>query len=127
MDPVSQITPKERSAPSWCTAAELVLDHPDCTAGELARHAGDECDRARLELLGALHLAVEQGALLIGPVRTCSVRQTLATTWVVSVGLGLHLFPYLGVTLYPLEIAHAIGIAAPVITSYFGHKFLSFR
>ena len=84
MDSVSQITPKKRSAPSWSTAAELVLDHPDCTAGELARHAGDECDRARLELLAALHLAVEQGALLIGPVRTCSVRQTLAATWVLS-------------------------------------------
>ncbi len=51
----------------------------------------------------------------------------LAITWVVSVGLGLYLFPRAGMSFYPLEIAHAIGIAAPTITSYFGHKFLTFR
>ena len=51
----------------------------------------------------------------------------LGITWSVSVGLGLHLFPAIGMTLYPLEIAHATGIVAPTIASYFGHKLLTFR
>lgn len=51
----------------------------------------------------------------------------LLLTWGVSVGLGLHLFPYMEFEFYPLEIAHALGVAAPTFSSYFGHKFLTFR
>ena len=84
MDPVSKIAPPQRSAPTWRTAVQLVLEHPDCTAGELARVAGREGEHARLELLAALHLAVEQGVLVIGPARTCCVRGTPGATWVAS-------------------------------------------
>jgi len=35
--------------------------------------------------------------------------------------------PALGIHSYAEEIAHALGILAPVITSYLGHKHLTFR
>jgi putative flippase GtrA len=48
-------------------------------------------------------------------------------TWAISMGLAYYLLPYLGVTLFVKEIAHAVGVAAPVFTSYIGHKRWSFR
>jgi putative flippase GtrA len=51
----------------------------------------------------------------------------LTLTWLTSVGLGLYLFPSIDFTWYPLEVAHAIGVAVPAISSYFGHKYFSFR
>ena len=40
----------------------------------------------------------------------------------------LHYFlPYFGIVKMTHEISHAVGILAPVITSYIGHKKLSFR
>lgn len=49
-----------------------------------------------------------------------------AQVWVISVGLALYLFPAVGFTWFPEEVAHAIGVAAPVLTSYFGHRHFSF-
>lgn len=51
----------------------------------------------------------------------------LLLTWITSIGLGLYLFPAAGFDWYPLEVAHAIGIAVPAASSYLGHKFLTFR
>lgn len=51
----------------------------------------------------------------------------IAQTWVISMSLAYYLLPYIGVTAYVQEIAHVIGIAAPVFTSYLGHKHWSFR
>lgn len=51
----------------------------------------------------------------------------VAQTWVISMGLAYYLLPLLGVTFFPLEIAHGIGISIPVFTSYLGHKYWSFR
>lgn len=48
-------------------------------------------------------------------------------TWLISVLLAFHLLPWLGVVDYAKEAAHAVGVAVPVITSYFGHKYFSFR
>ncbi len=48
-------------------------------------------------------------------------------TWVISMGLAYYLLPSLGVTLFVKEIAHAVGVAVPVFTSYIGHKRWSFR
>jgi len=47
--------------------------------------------------------------------------------WLISVGLVEYFFPYLSFTLYPEEVAHLIGLGIPAITSYFGHKYFSFR
>jgi putative flippase GtrA len=48
-------------------------------------------------------------------------------TWAISMGLAYYLLPSLGVTLFAREIAHAVGVAVPVFTSYIGHKRWSFR
>ncbi|MBB5752907.1 GtrA family protein [Prosthecomicrobium pneumaticum] len=51
----------------------------------------------------------------------------LAQVWAVSLGL-LHLvFPRLGFAWHAETVAHVIGVASPVFTSYFGHKHFSFR
>jgi len=48
-------------------------------------------------------------------------------TWLVSVGLRNWLLPLFGVVLFRDLIAHSIGVAVPVLSSYFGHKHISFR
>lgn len=48
-------------------------------------------------------------------------------TWAVSMGLAYYLLPAMGATRFVPEIAHAVGVAVPVFTSYLGHKHWSFR
>ena len=48
-------------------------------------------------------------------------------TWLVSVGLRNWLLPLLGVVVLRDLIAHGIGVIVPVLSSYFGHKHISFR
>lgn len=48
-------------------------------------------------------------------------------TWLISMGLAYYLLPAMGVTVAVKEIAHAVGVAVPVFTSYIGHKKWSFR
>jgi len=48
-------------------------------------------------------------------------------TWLVSVGLRYWLLPLLGIVVLRDLIAHGIGVAVPVLSSYFGHKHISFR
>ncbi|KTC93490.1 GtrA family protein [Legionella cincinnatiensis] len=48
-------------------------------------------------------------------------------TWIISISLANYLLPFLGVDLFVEEIAHAVGLAVPVFTSYLGHKRWSFR
>ncbi|QDM17985.1 GtrA family protein [Tardiphaga sp. vice278] len=50
----------------------------------------------------------------------------LIQVWLVSVGLAHHLFPAIGFTWFADTIAHGIGVAVPIFTSYFGHKHFSF-
>ncbi len=47
--------------------------------------------------------------------------------WLISVGLAEYFFPKIEFELYPNEIAHFIGISVPVLTSYYGHKYFSFK
>lgn len=47
--------------------------------------------------------------------------------WLISVGLAEYFFPYISFNYYPEEVAHLIGLGIPVISSYFGHKYFSFR
>ncbi|MCQ4166973.1 GtrA family protein [Tahibacter harae] len=51
----------------------------------------------------------------------------LAQTMAVSLLLEYWLFPAIGMEWHSKEVAHAAGIAVPVISSYFGHKRFSFR
>lgn len=48
-------------------------------------------------------------------------------TWAISMGLFYYVLPSLGVEEFTPEIAHAVGVAVPVFTSYLGHKHWSFR
>ena len=51
----------------------------------------------------------------------------LAQVWLVSVGLAEWLFPAIGFTWHAYDIAHLIGVASPIVTSYLGHRHYSFR
>ena len=50
----------------------------------------------------------------------------IALVWCVSVGLARLLFPAIGFTWHAETVAHIIGVASPVYTSYLGHKHFSF-
>lgn len=47
-------------------------------------------------------------------------------TILVSLALARWLLPGMGLEQHAETIAHAVGVAVPVVTSYFGHKYLSF-
>ncbi|WP_369039635.1 GtrA family protein [Stenotrophomonas maltophilia] len=47
-------------------------------------------------------------------------------TVLVSLVLARWALPGLGVEQHAETIAHAVGVAVPVVTSYFGHKYFSF-
>ncbi len=51
----------------------------------------------------------------------------VAQTLMISLGLAYYILPFLGITVFMLEIAHGIGITVPAFTSFIGHKRLSFR
>jgi len=48
-------------------------------------------------------------------------------TDIISVGFAKYLFPMMGFEFYPEAVAHAMGVIFPVSTSFFGHKYFSFR
>lgn len=62
-------------------------------------------------------------ALKFAGVNVLAVLQTL----VISLLLARWMLPSLGVTAQAEAIAHLFGVLVPVITSYFGHKMLTFR
>jgi putative flippase GtrA len=51
---------------------------------------------------------------------------SLAQTWIVAVGLVKFVWPVVGMSFYPELTGHFIGLATTAITSYVGHKRLSF-
>ena len=51
----------------------------------------------------------------------------LAQVWLVSVGLAEWLFPAIDFQWHAYDIAHLIGVASPIVTSYLGHRYYSFR
>ena len=50
----------------------------------------------------------------------------LAQVFAVSVGLARFVFPAIGFDWHAEAIAHAIGLASPILTSYWAHKRYSF-
>ena len=56
-------------------------------------------------------------------VNLMAVAQTLA----ISMTFAYYVLPYVRVTLFAPEIAHAVGVVVPVFSSYIGHKRWSFR
>jgi len=62
-------------------------------------------------------------ALMFCLVNAAAVLQTLA----VSLLLANYVLPQLGIVEHSKEIAHAVGVAVPIVTSYMGHKRWTFR
>ncbi|MFT7228751.1 MAG: putative flippase GtrA [Methylophilaceae bacterium] len=56
-------------------------------------------------------------------VNVAAVLQTL----VISLVLARSLLPLVGSVEHSESLAHLVGLFVPVVTSYFGHKFLTFR
>lgn len=56
-------------------------------------------------------------------VNLAAVLQTLA----ISILLARWVLPGIGVEWHNETLAHAVGVAIPVVTSYIGHKYLTFR
>ncbi len=48
-------------------------------------------------------------------------------SWIVSMGLARGLLPAAGWMFHPLEIAHFVGVCVPAFSSYFLHKYYTFR
>lgn len=48
--------------------------------------------------------------------------QTLGVAWV----LAFHVLPWLGQAYLVAEVAHSIGVLVPIVTSYLGHKYITF-
>lgn len=65
---------------------------------------------------------VPQAAKFVG-VNILAVVQTL----IISVALARWALPTLGVVNHAEALAHFVGVLVPVVTSYFGHKYLTFR
>lgn len=78
---------------------------------------------ARFFVFAGSRLSVQRSAAFFVLVNVLAVIQT----WGISVLLAYVVLPGLGVRAYVNEIAHAVGIAVPVFTSYLGHKHWSFR
>ena len=51
---------------------------------------------------------------------------SLVLVWSISVALARHLFPAIGFRWHADDIAHFIGVAAPAVVSYFGHRAYTF-
>jgi putative flippase GtrA len=43
-------------------------------------------------------------------------------TWLVSIALGDHVLPAIGITSHAHDLAHMAGVAAPVFTSFVAHR-----
>lgn len=51
----------------------------------------------------------------------------LIVVWAVSVGLLRFVFPWIGFSWHAETVAHAIGVASPVLSSYLLHRNYTFR
>lgn len=51
----------------------------------------------------------------------------LAQVWLISVGLTKWLFPTIAWTFHAQLLAHAIAVGSPILTSYYSHKFFTFK
>jgi putative flippase GtrA len=60
---------------------------------------------------------------MFAAVNAVALAQTLAVTLL----LAQWLLPALGVRNHADDIAHIVGVCVPIVTSYFGHKHVSFR
>jgi putative flippase GtrA len=51
----------------------------------------------------------------------------MALAWMISTALARVVLPAAGWTFHPFEVAHLVGVAAPAFSSYFLHKYYTYR
>lgn len=51
----------------------------------------------------------------------------MAQVWLMSMLLVTIVFPAIGFTWHPEGIGHGLAMATPVVTSFLGHKYLTYR
>lgn len=51
----------------------------------------------------------------------------LIQVWLVTLAMFHHILPVLGWTWHADTVAHIVGVASPIVTSFVGHKYFSFR
>jgi len=78
---------------------------------------------ARLFVFRSSKQGLHKSATLFVAVNALAVAQV----WLVSMALARYVLPGVGMTAHVEEVAHAVGVAIPVFTSYLGHKYWSFR
>jgi putative flippase GtrA len=76
----------------------------------------------RLWVFGASGRAVSHEYLRFALVNAVAVAQV----WLVSVGLARFIFPWIAFVWHAETVAHVIGVAVPIVTSYLGHKHFTF-
>lgn len=78
--------------------------------------------------LGRLFVFERSGRSMAGELWRFTLVNVIAAAqvWIISVGLGEYFFPASGFKWHPLDVAHLIGVAVPVFTSYLGHRHFSF-
>jgi putative flippase GtrA len=68
------------------------------------------------------------GAILAQSIKFLAVNLIAAVqTLVVSVALAKWALPAMGFAAHAEALGHLAGVCAPIITSYFGHRLLTFR
>ena len=51
----------------------------------------------------------------------------LVQVWLVTISFNEWLLPYIGWTWHAELLAHAIGVGSPILSSYYAHKYYTFR
>ncbi|OAX56563.1 GtrA family protein [Xanthomonas graminis] len=77
----------------------------------------------RMFVFEAASTGLRHQAIWFTLINIAAVLQTLACSLI----LARWIFPAMGMHFHPETLAHAIGVAVPVFTSYFGHKALTFK
>ncbi|QDI04687.1 MULTISPECIES: GtrA family protein [Xanthomonas translucens group] len=77
----------------------------------------------RMFVFEAASTGLRHQAIWFTLINIAAVLQTLACSLI----LARWIFPAMGMRFHPETLAHAIGVAVPVFTSYFGHKALTFK
>jgi len=52
---------------------------------------------------------------------------TLLQVWLITIGLNDWVFPFIGWTYHAELLAHTIGVGSPVLSSYYAHKYYTFK
>ena len=77
---------------------------------------------SRLLVFGASGRPVRSEFVRFGIVNVFAAAQV----WIISVGLLRVVFPLIDFSWHAEEVAHFVGVSAPIVTSYLGHRHFSF-